>query len=615
MKKLLLRFSRSNRIKWMIEILVKYWAVNLLIAMSLTYLFYSCRPIELERELRIENDSIYYIKSKSAVVAASIKDVGGGIAHYGHCWSTNQKPNVLDKHTDFGEALKAEKFESYLTGLAPNTNYFIRSYASRGDYFVYGEELSFYTNELSKAQVKTGEVRYIDSTTVNIVSAIFDMGEGVDTILQYGHCWSTSENPTIIDSTTKLGMRLEAGEFSSELNKLLPLKSYYIKAYVISSAGVSYGDQIVAQTSGKKPVLEIVSIDSITPHSFHYQANITSGGSSTIIGRGICLSTTPNPTINDSYYINGNDIGDYKGKVSDLERATTYYVRAYAENLSGVYYSNEVDTKTFPELAIVQTKEAVDITSNSAVCGGIVVDDGGEELLEFGLCWTTKGDPDTSDNKLIESIYDFSSNLIALEQLTNYEIRAYAINSAGINYGESITFTTLYPYDSLWDYRDNQTYNIIQIGTQVWMAENLKYYVENNTFILHGDSARFYDVYGRLYHVSIANTVCPAGWHLPSKSEFKELESFLGNTNFGNKIKSKTECENDIDCGISNFNLLIGGGYQSEYDQFYSQDYITVFHTSDFGNELVVYKNQSDVEYGYPGSDNGCYYVRCIKNE
>ncbi len=125
-----------------------------------------------------------------------------------------------------------------------------------------------------------------------------------------------------------------------------------------------------------------------------------------------------------------------------------------------------------------------------------------------------------------------------------------------------------YSYDNcqeeIFDVRDGQKYQVVCIGDQVWMAENLRY-SGNITQIIDEDSwvALWNDgnpieqpawshynndpandaVYGKLYNWHAANTgqLCPAGWHIPTDEEWGELISFLGGrVDAGGKMKSTT---------------------------------------------------------------------------
>lgn len=105
--------------------------------------------------------------------------------------------------------------------------------------------------------------------------------------------------------------------------------------------------------------------------------------------------------------------------------------------------------------ALVETVPVVatnsTITSNgytTATWGGTISSDGGEPLIQIGLCWNTTGTPTISDSKteeLVKSIYpSITGNMTSLTPGTKYYVRAYATNSVGTNYGDEYNFTTKY---------------------------------------------------------------------------------------------------------------------------------------------------------------------------
>ncbi len=91
------------------------------------------------------------------------------------------------------------------------------------------------------------------------------------------------------------------------------------------------------------------------------------------------------------------------------------------------------------------------------------------------------------------------------------------------------------PSGSFEDLRDHQTYRWIRIGSQTWMAQNLNFEVPKGSFCYNLDSTHC-KTYGRLYEWSVAQKVCPAGWHLPSDQEWKVLAVFLDDQ-AGEKLK------------------------------------------------------------------------------
>ena len=95
-------------------------------------------------------------------------------------------------------------------------------------------------------------------------------------------------------------------------------------------------------------------------------------------------------------------------------------------------------------LPTVTTAAVTEITTTSAVCGGEVTSDGGAEVTERGVCWSTSGDPNIFDSHTVDGsgLGSFVSALTGLVPGTLYHVRAYATNSVGTGYGEDLTFIT-----------------------------------------------------------------------------------------------------------------------------------------------------------------------------
>jgi len=104
---------------------------------------------------------------------------------------------------------------------------------------------------------------------------------------------------------------------------------------------------------------------------------------------------------------------------------------------------------------------------------------------------------------------------------------------------EQATITADTAVTTFIDSRDGQKYRVVQIGKQVWMAENLRYAVEDS--VCYDNSMDSCAKLDEFYTWDIAKTICPAGWRLPSKKDWQELVDFIGDSSTaGTKLRSKT---------------------------------------------------------------------------
>lgn len=116
-----------------------------------------------------------------------------------------------------------------------------------------------------------------------------------------------------------------------------------------------------------------------------------------------------------------------------------------ANNRNGGYPYFNWQFPDDPALAYISTSEVTDITKSSASAGGVIVSDGGSDIVETGLCFSIENMPDINDSLVKGVITDsiFNLEITGLNRNTKYYYRSYAINEAGISYGKTLNFTTL----------------------------------------------------------------------------------------------------------------------------------------------------------------------------
>ena len=94
------------------------------------------------------------------------------------------------------------------------------------------------------------------------------------------------------------------------------------------------------------------------------------------------------------------------------------------------------------------------------------------------------------------------------------------------------------------DERDGQKYVYITTDEQTWMAENLNYYVPNNSVCYNAETGYDYcTFYGRFYDWEAAMAACPSGWHLPTDAEWEKLIAYVEageSQTAGIKLRTKT---------------------------------------------------------------------------
>ena len=294
------------------------------------------------------------------------------------------------------------------------------------------------------ATVTTNQVENITQTAAACGGNVTD--DGGAKVTARGICWSTSKEPTTNDNTTYNGSG--TGSFTSNISGLTSGTTYYVRAYAVNNKGTAYGEERSFTTEKKleKPTVTTKVVNNISQTGALCGGNVTSDGGATVTARGVCWSTSQNPTISSSKTTDGSGVGQYSSALNNLQPNTTYYVRAYATNSQGTAYGEQESftTEIGVQTPTVTTSSVSNITGNSAVCGGNVTSDGNATVTSRGVCWSTSPNPMIGHNKTIDGsgTGQYSSNINGLQPNTTYYVRAYAINSKGTAYGSQTSFTT-----------------------------------------------------------------------------------------------------------------------------------------------------------------------------
>jgi uncharacterized protein (TIGR02145 family)/M6 family metalloprotease-like protein len=245
----------------------------------------------------------------------------------------------------------------------------------------------------------------------------------------------------------------------------------------------------------------------------------------------------------------------------------------------------------------------------------------------------------------------FSSTVgrIAINDITNPASFLQNGSAGGLNIsnvsvaGTTITFKVTFPADGIIDI-DGNSYDIVQIGTQVWMKENLKTskFNDGNTIPLVTDNiswstlttpaycyysnnaTTYKNTYGALYnwHTVSTGKLCPQGWHVPNDSEWQVLINYLGGQSVaGGKLKeSGTIHWTSPNTGATNetgFYALPGGDRQNDGTFYNIGNYGNLWSSNEVNtdnaffwvvNYLSTYISRQNFNKSFGQS------VRCIKD-
>lgn len=503
------------------------------------------------------------ITGNSATIEGEILSTGGAtITKRGICISEKQNPTPVDGHI-LGVGTNS-RFSVEVSELKHVTRFYYRAFAISSSGVFFGEEFSFSTNPIPPTVESTTLVTEIRATTATSGGNITH--DGGSLVTARGVVWSRMENPT---TSNREGITINSGGmgiYSSHLTDLTYNTAYYVRAYAVNLAGTSYGpQQVFTTTDGLSSVQTDVTSD-VTGTSVVSGGNISSDGGFPVIARGIVWSTSQNPTIasNLGFSNNGAGAGHFICNITGLTINTTYYYRAYSTNIVGTSYGEQLSFTTTNGLPILSTNDVTNITYTTASCGGIITSDGGSSLFACGVVWSTSQNPSISDNEGISingnQTGSYSEIITNLSSNTTYYVRAYATNTFGTSYGNQVSLLTQWETSSgtFTDPKDGNVYRTIAIGSQIWMAENLRYlpsvvgsntnsYTEpvyyvpgyQGTNVDQAKATENYSTYGVLYNWHAALASCPVGWHLPTDDEWNELTTFLGGLDIaGGKLKA-----------------------------------------------------------------------------
>lgn len=381
----------------------------------------------------------------SIIFQAEVTHAGGvPVERYGVCWGTTSNPVIESGDTSVCGSGTGE-FTAIAKNLKPNTLYYIRPYATNSVGTSYGDEFQKNTTK-GLGVMRTFVIDSLIRAESAVVGGnILDPGEGE--ILERG-VYLTQKGTKITDT---IPFTMEADSFYQRVTGLERLASYEVEAYLVNTFGTITGGVLSFTTTDGMPLVAEPDTVEISFTSATFSSKLLESGDSLITALGFCYGTEPNPTLeNDFVTAELQADSTFSASLPDIVQQTRYYVRAFATNSYGTFYSDGSGA-TFvlkDQKPTVETEEPqVGIGGNVAFSGTILAE-GMSPVTEAGFLWSTEEEPtletpkSSHRNLFEEGATEYAMTLGNMRGGTTYYVRLYAKNEYGTSYGEVKTFET-----------------------------------------------------------------------------------------------------------------------------------------------------------------------------
>ena len=411
---------------------------------------------EVDNEFSVNTLSVEDISRTSALVRGkvNVSDLSS-LIEFGLEWFEGLSDMgyvIIDNYPSANISQLTGEFSLQMSSLPSGKKIRVRAWArimqGGNEVRAQGELLEFTTVQSNPAVVGYPTVSNVTANSASI-SAPIDKNEGGE-ITACGFYYSTVHD-TPDSRDVQVSSSTAGNAATAHLTGLEEGQTYYIRAYAVNEAGMSYGDVAVFRTVAVTlPVVKMNEITNVTPSSAKLYGTVTSAGSGIIHRKGFCWSNTQTSPLlgqdTSCEVSTGEDVYSYA--LTGLSGKTKYYVRAYAENEKGISYSETAEFQT-GSAAVIPTLSGTtvsEIGETSAKAVATVVSDGGISVSAKGFCYSSTNNQPTLEVGIVLS--DASTGgaitgvLKDLEPNAKYYIRAYATNGEGTAYGVVNEFST-----------------------------------------------------------------------------------------------------------------------------------------------------------------------------
>ncbi|MDL2239618.1 fibronectin type III domain-containing protein, partial [Bacteroidales bacterium OttesenSCG-928-L14] len=371
------------------------------------------------------------ITYNSAIVHGNVTDNGGSdIINKKIMYRIGTTGAIYEKTASGSD----DDFSAELTGLQANTLYNVRAAAENNEGWGYGEWVEFTTEEAPPAttipSVVTESVN-ADETAATVIGSVSNNGGAEVTAYKVEY---RKLGESIMEETATG----DDSSFSAELTDLESGAMYQTRAAAQNSEGWGYGEWKSFSTTDLPMVLGVT----VTPSSVsvergatqQFTANVSAtGGASTEVTWTVSGAANAATSINSSGLLS----------VAESETSETLTVTAtsvFDTSKKGTASVTVVGELPPAELPTVITG-IISVNGTSANVSGSVSYNGGDIISARKIEYRKSGEITILEKTASGNDASFSANLLGLEEETDYQARAAALNSTGWGYGDWKNFT------------------------------------------------------------------------------------------------------------------------------------------------------------------------------
>jgi uncharacterized protein (TIGR02145 family) len=313
---------------------------RILIVVLPLFLCFACNEAKVPV---VTTNVVTEISTTTAVSGGIITDDGGGtIMAKGVCWDTLGRPKINDSLTI--DTVGSFSFTSHLSGLLPNTTYYVKAYATNIAGTGYGNLETFTTlggepsaSALDATNIEPHSVTLNGTVTPNLLLTTVEFEYGTTT--SYGNKVSSAQSPVTGDTSVAV---------TAEITDLNPGITYHFRIKAENSLGTIYSSDMTFTTAGKVPDAETETVTSLKLNTVTLNGSVNPNYLSTSVvfewGTSASYGNTSTPVQNT---FTGNIPVNISADLTELIPGTTYHYRIKATNELGTTYGNDTIFKTY----------------------------------------------------------------------------------------------------------------------------------------------------------------------------------------------------------------------------------------------------------------------------